>query len=159
MVWSHLSIFLALAFLGRGNLGVLPRVCNTFQIFFRTTEKQHDKNVTECFVAVCSLLLLKKKGVEFGNARGRQWRSNLGNVTCLSGTKADLTDVKSFLWALTWDVFFQGQVVSSSASCLHAVPSWQLPAALLWLAVSSHCLKKWFTLTTGTFLPRWTLFP
>lgn len=63
MVCSHLSIFLALALLGRRNLDILPRVCNTFQIFFRTTEKQHDENVTQCFVALCCLLLLKKNAL------------------------------------------------------------------------------------------------
>lgn len=159
-VWSHLSIFLALVFLGRAKLGIVPRVCNTFQIFFRTTEKQHDENVTRVFC--CSLFLAaikNKKSVEFGNAGGRQWRSNLGNVSCLSRTRTDLTDVESFLSALTRGGFFQGQVVSSPDSCLRAVASWQLPAALLWLVVSSHCLKKWISLSTGTFLPRLTPFP
>lgn len=65
-----------------------------------------------------------------------------GNVSCLGRTRTDLTDVKSFLSSLTQGDFFQGQVVFSSDSCLRAVASWQLPAALLQLAASSFCLEK-----------------
>ena len=60
-VWSHLSIFLALVFLGRVELGIVPRVCNTFQIFFWTAEKQHDENVTRVFCCSPFLAAVIKK--------------------------------------------------------------------------------------------------
>lgn len=160
MVWSHLSIFLALAFLGRGNVGILPRMCNTFQIFFWTAEKQHDENVTQCFVALCSLLLVKKKSVEFWKCQRKAMKMQPRKCHLPKWDQGRFDRREKFsLSPNLWSFFYQGQVVSSSASCLHAVPSWQLPAALLSLAVSRHCLKNCFTLITATFLPRWNLFP